>query len=302
MIHIGTPHADKHGIVKHYCQEHGIQKVVAISPKQFPLTLPGADNVEYDEVIMYRTFYRLLREVDGRTLIVLSECLRTQNRYELAYNCIRNFLNQTTHQIIFQQLPQIDTREDFMILFDFDTRSRWKRRPFDPALIRDNAQVVVRPLPVAFGRVDVPTSARTRAKYQSDRDKLFDSLGARDPHIIPRNLYLIGGQDKAAWVDAQGAGQLSLFGGDGRARQYVARNQRLKRDNIVSYADATAEDAPYTIVELPHRFIDFCDFVQRTGQAGGDVLVADLKVDRWYYGRYAAWAERIHATYADLRR
>jgi hypothetical protein len=251
---------------------------------------------------MYRTFYRLLQEIDGRTLIVLSEVLRTQNRYELAYNCIRNYLNQTTHQLIFQQLPQIDTREDFMILFDFDTRSRWKRRPFDATLIRDNANVSVRPLPITFNRIDVPASAKTKDRYQKERDALFASLGARDPHIIPRQLYMIGGQEKAAWIDEQGAGQMSLFGGDSRARRYVARNQRLNRDNITTYANATADEAPYTIVELPHRFIDFSDFIQRTGQMGGDVLVADLKVDEWYYGRYAEWRDRIHATYADLQR
>lgn len=303
MIYLGFTEAEKPSIISDYCLAQDLTHVVCISPQQVPLTLPGADNVEYDEVIMYRTFYRLLQEIDGRTLIVLSEVLRTQNRYELAYNCIRNYLNQTTHQLVFQQLPQIDTREDFMILFDFDTRSRWKRRPFDPILIRDNAQVEIRPLPIAFNRIDIPTTTRTRAKYQSERDAMFASLGARDPHIIPRNLYMIGGQDKAAWVDSQGDGQMSLFGGgNGRTRRYVARNQRLKRESIVSYADATATDAPYTIVELPHRFIDFSDFIQRTGQPGGDVLVADLKVDEWYYGRYQEWRDRVYATYTDLQR
>lgn len=299
MIYLGYDAMEKRSIIDSYCRERELTHVVCISPKQFQLMVPGADNVEYDEVIMYRTFYRLLQQVDGSTLIVLDEVLRTQNRYELAYNCIRHYLNQTTHKIIFQQLPQIDTRDDFMILFDFDTRSRWKREKFDAVLIADNAQVFVRPLPLSFSRIDVPTTPATKKKYAKERKQRFDTLGARDPHTIPRNLYLIGGKDKLTYIDAQSQPQLSLFADMDASGLYVARNQRLKRDNIVSY-DNALPGLLYTIIEFPHRFIDFSDFVKRTGQPGGDVLVADLKVDEWYYGRYTAWSERIHETYTSL--
>lgn len=311
MIFIGYDDPEKLIEIERYRAVHDIGKVVVISANEFPLPVPDSDIITYADVIMYVTFYRLLQEIDSRTLIVINECLRVQNRYDLTYNCIRNYLNQTGHQLIFQQLPQIDERDDFMVLFDFDTRSRWKRQKFDPALVRDNAEVRLRPLPLAFDRIDVPTSAATRKKYAAERERLFAALGARDPHTLPRNLYLIGGKDKLAYVDGQACpatarecrragGQLSLFE-PGATGCYVARNKRLNRDSVVTYADVSAEGGPYTVIEFPHRFIDFADFVRRTGQARSQVLVADLKVDRWYFDRYQEWKDRICETYAALQ-
>lgn len=300
MIYLGYTNYDKRRVIADYCVANNLTHIIVISPRQFQLVIDGADNVEYDEVIMYRTFYRLLQQIDNDTLIVLDEVLRTQNRYDLAYNCIRNYLNQTHHQLVFQQLPLIDERDDFMILFDFVTRSRWKRQKFDADLIRDNTQVMIRPLPITFSRIAVPTSQATKTKYAKERARRFAAIGARDPHTIPRNLYLICGADKVAYIDAQAQPQLSLFEDTAVSSQYVARNQRLNRDSIVSY-DNVVPGASYTIVEFPHRFIDFSDFVKRTGQQGCSVLVADLKVDEWYYGRYTAWSERINETYSSLQ-
>lgn len=302
MIFIGLDDPEKKIQIERYRSEHDIRKVVVISADAFPMPIPDTDQVTYSDVIMYVTFYRLLQEIDPCTLIVVNECLRTQNRYDLSYNCIRNFLNQTEHQLIFQQLPQVDTREDFMILFDFDTRSRWKRRKFDIDLILDNATVQVRPLALAFTPVAVPTTPATRKKYAKERGRRFATIGAKDPHTIPRNLYLIGGSDKRAYIDSQAQAQLSLFDQDiGRRAMYVARNKRLSRDNIVTYSETTPDGNPYTVVEFPHRFIEFSDFIRRTGQAHSRVLVANLKVDHWYLKRYQEWKERICETYANLQ-
>lgn len=299
MIFIGLDDDVKRTEIERYRTAHDIRKVVVISADAFPLPIPGTDQVTYSDVIMYVTFYRLLQEIDDHTLIVINECLCTQNRYDLTYNCIRNFLNQTTHQLIFQQLPQIDTREDFMILFDFATRSRWKRQRFNLDLIRENVRVRVEPLPLDFIRVDVPTSIATQKRYTAERERRFAALGAADPHTLPRNLYLVGGKDKLAWIDLYNGGQLSLFD-SAQAGMYVARNRRLNRANIVTYADVQP-GIPYTIIEFPHRFIEFSDFIRRTGQARSEVLVADLKVDHWYYSRYTEWKNRIYETYAGLQ-
>lgn len=292
MIYIGYDDDGKLAEIAGYVRENDIQKTVVISADDFPLPIPDTDQVKYSDVIRYVTFYRLLQEITPQTLVVINECLRTQNRYDLSYNCIRNFLNMTGHQLIFQQLPLIDTVEDFMILFDFDTRSRWKRRPFDAFLVAQEARVGVRRLPIGFESVSVPTSDRTKEKYQKERDKLFAEIGNRDPHVIPRNLYLVGGEDKRAYIAGM---EMPLFSGG----QYVARNKRLGLANVLAYADVQPGER-YTIVELPHRFIDFCDFTRRTGQAGNRVLTADLPVDNWYFQRYTEWSDRIHAAYASL--
>lgn len=297
MIYLGYDNEDKAAIIAAYCRRHSIQKTVVISPKQFPLPVDGGDLVAYDQVIMYVVYYRLLQEIDRYTLVVINESLRTQNRYDLAYNCIRNYLNQTDHQLIFQQLPQIDAIEDFMILFDFDTRSRWKREKFDLNLVMDNAVVDVCPLDLQFNRIDVPTAAATKAKYAQERERLFAAIGAKDPHTLPRTLHLLGGRDKLNWIDTNS--RPTLFGG-GMSRRYVARNRRLGRDNIITYTGAQPGE-PYTLIDLPHRFIDFSDFIRQTGQTRFDFLAADLAVDTWYFNRYQEWKERINETYASLR-
>ena len=302
-IYLGHTQEQKQQLVADYIAAHDIQKTVVIAPDRFPLPIAGAEHVRFADVIMYVTFYRLLQEIDRQTLVVLHECLRLQNRYDLSYNCIRNYLNQTPHSLVFQTLPQIDEQEDFMILFDFATQSRWKRRRFEPGLILENAEVYVTPHNLSFQPIAVPTSAAAKQRYETEREQRFAGLGAKDPHTLPRNLYQIGGKDKLAYIAAQQGRQPSLWDETvSTPASYVARNKRLGNDSIVTYDDVQPGAAPYTILEFPHRFIDFCDFVAYTGQTASAVLVADLKVDHWYFTRYTAWKERIHATYASLWR
>jgi len=295
-IYLGLDDDAKGDVIERYRRGHEIRKVVVFYPEKFipPFCLDD-DRVTYAGAIMYKHFYRLLQEIDTRTLIVFNEVLRTQNRYDLTYNCIRHYLQQTPHSLVFQMFPQIDGHDDFMILFDFVTQSRWKSRRFDLNLILDTVGVEVEPHPIAFRRVDVRTSERTKRRYAKERRRRFEELGARDPHTLPRNLYLLGGSDKRAHIDKQA---LPLFGDE---QLYVARNQRLSRDNIVTYHTLAPGQRPTVIVEFPHRFIEFADFMTETRRACFDVLCADLKVDDWYFQRYTEWSERIRETCTSLQ-
>lgn len=299
MIYLGYSDAEKLPIIEQYRAVHDIRNTVVIAHDKYMITVPGGDHVTYADTIEYPTFYRLLQEVGKDTLIVISECLRTQNRYELTYNCIRNFLNQTDHWLIFQYLPQIDERDDFMVLFDFATHSRWKRRPFDADLILDNVEVKINPVPLAFNRVDVPTCTKTQEKYIAERAKLFANLGNKDPLTLPRNLYLVGGADKLSHINVGSSNQPTLF--DAPLTNCIARNQRLKSAAVDTYEASDRAKVPYTILEFPHRFIDFTDFMYESRQSQFDVLVADLKVDEWYWQRFNQWKDRIYATYASLQ-
>ena len=292
MIYLGYSDTDKLVELEKYRSSNEIHKTFIITANEFPLTLKDAETIIYSQAIEYVYFYRLLQQIDKHTLIVINECLRTQNRYDLTYNCIRNFLNQTNHHLIFQHLPQIDTREDFMILFDFDTRSRWKRQRFDADLILSNSQVFIKPLNLCFSCMEVFTSNATKKKYEQEKKERFDTIGLKDPHTVPRNLYMIGGLDKLAHIDEK----FDFLG----VGLYVARNKRLKRDNIVTYDEVNSNNE-YSILEFPHRFINFSDFIKRTNQAQSKVLVADLKVDKWYFNRYMEWKDRIHETYTSLQ-
>lgn len=287
MIYLGLDNFEKDQLVSNYCLGNSITKVFVFSPSKFKTTttFDPHENIEYDQIIQYKYYYRLLQEIGKDTLLVINECLRTQSRHDLTYNCLRNFLNQTQHQLIFQYLPLIDTLEDFMILFDFDTRSQWKRTPWSAQLLLE-ANVVTKRIPLELVRVPVTVTANTKEAYAVEKRKLIDGIGLKDPHTIPRNLYLMSGRAK---LDCVTQGQY-----------YVGRNNRFKVPTLQTYRE---EDYPrdYTVFELCHNFIDFIDFLSLSRQARVPILVTDLKVDQWYFDRYQSWVERIRDAYSALQ-
>ena len=285
MIRIGYNDIEKIEIINRYVSENSISKVYLIY--YYPLSYDVAEHIPYAETIMYRTFYPLLQKIDSSALIVMNECLRTQNRNDLTYNCIRHYQNRTKHQIIFQWLPLIDTQDDFMALFDFDTQSKWKMQKFSPELFAD-IDLKMKPIKVSFNKIDVPTNAKTKEKYEADKAKIFETLGGGDPHVIPRTLHMIGSKDKQAFIRALSD------------RTFVTRNARFKPS--VVYGDAGKIDGPIVLVDFPHRFIDFSDFLWKCGRSTFDVLVTDLKVDGWYFKRYKEWSDRLESVYTALQK
>lgn len=284
MIYLGYKEFEKRRIIDEYCNSHSIEKVFIFSPSKFPITCDFCNNetVEWADIVMYKYYYRLLQEINDRSLVVINECLRTQNRYDLSYNCLRLYLQQAGHQLIFQYLPIIDTAGDFMVPFDFDTRSKWKREPISAELLRE-CRCEVKRIELSLNCIDVPVAPRTRELYEKKKRQLIDNLGLKDPHTIPRNLHLVGGSAKVDRVNQGG--------------YYVGRNNRFKIPNMKTYREISFPDT-YTVFEFCHNFIDFSDFLSLSKQTSIDVLVADLKVDRWYFQRYQNWIERINETYS----
>lgn len=297
MIYLGVPHQEKASIVNTYCQKHDIKKLVVFSPEKFVWSPVAAEEVvKYSEIILYKFFYRLLQEIDKKTLVVVNECLRTQNRNDLTYNCLRHYLYQAGHQIIFQYLPVIDTIQDFLILVDFDTKSQWKRDPREHIIT--HATVDVREVPVAFTAVMVPTPERLKRVYQKKKENLFTQIGSKDPHTLPRQLHLVAGKEKLSYILQS---QEDLF----RTRQpngwYVGRNNRFKVETLQTYREKEFPQIPYTVFEFCHNFIDFSDFISLSQQHHFDVLVADLRVEHWYFNRHEEWGERIRDVYSAIR-
>jgi hypothetical protein len=287
VIHLGLRPADKAGLIAQHARQHDLKKIVVCSPERFRFDLPDlpcpVQWVDWPEIIMYRTFYPLLQEIDQRTLVVVNECLRTQDRYDLTYNCIRHYLNQAGHVRVFQWFPCIDTMQDFMTLFDFATGSRWKRTPWDIDPPEPVALQITERTPVIIP-VPVPTDARLRAAYDAERTKLFAGLGAKDPHTLPRNLYMVGAKARAA-----------------HAPPFTALLGRNTKTGAAPYKADRYADPPYTVLDLPHNLIDLADVSALTGQTHFNVLACDLKADRWYSERATQWAQRIADGYADLR-
>lgn len=286
MIYLGLDEQYKKLKIDSYVGKNGIEKVVILSPDKFKFDFEGdtVEWVEYADIIRYVYYYRLLREINKNTLVVVNECLRTQNRHDLTYNCIRHYLNQTPHVLVFQYLPMIDTIDDFMVLFDFSTQSRWRKERFSTEILKET-KIVLQPVKIEFNSILVETSLATQSKYDSEKEKLFNDLGEKDPHTLPRNLYLIGGKDKLKAVRDECL--------------YIGRNNRFKLSNMQAYKESNYQ-GPLVVFEWCHNFIDFADLIALTHQHRFDVLVSDLKVDKWYFERFKNWAKRIEDGYASL--
>ena len=135
-----------------------------------------------------------------------------------------------------------------------------------------------------FNAINVEVDAKLLKEYERTKQKLIDEIGIRDPHTIPRNLYLMSGKAKLGSVEVGGL--------------YIGRNNRFKLPNFGTFRDEEFSKA--TVFELCHNFINFADFLVLSGQRQSDVLVADTKVDRWYFDRYVKWAERIGDAYNSI--
>lgn len=286
MIRLGLDDDAKRAAIAKYVADHAIRHVVIVSPARFRLdyTASSHEHVEWAEVILYKFYYRLLQEIDKSTLLVINECLRSQNRNDLTYNCIRNYLQQTPHQIVFQYLPILDATEDLGILVDFDTRSRWKREPVRTEMLAD-LDLVVRDVTPAFEPIAVAVDDKTRATYARDKRALLDGIGLRDPHTIPRTLHLLAGKAKADRIDP--------------LARYAGRNNRFALPNLQTYGDVESGGAR-TLFEFCHNVGDMAAMLAITRQTRVPALVSDLKVDGWYLQRYVEWSSRIRAAYALL--
>lgn len=286
MIHLGCDPQHKRELIRTEVLAGNYRKVVLLSPAKFAFD-PGVEHqaVDWPEIIMYRTFYPLLQSIDETTLVVVNECLRTQDRNDLTYNCMRHYLAQAGGQLVFQRFPFIDELEDFMILFDFDTRSRWKRERYDEDLLRE-CGLTIQPRTPNIVPVNVPISATLYHHYQEEKRERFAKLGKKDPNTLPRTLYLWGGKPKLEHIHPK--------------FWHIGRNNRFRLEHFQTYKEHDFKHAPYVVFELPHNIVDFIDFLTISEQVEVKVLSTDLPADKWYVERYSAWARRLDHGYASL--
>ena len=239
--------------------------------------------IEYKEVIMYRTFYPLLEEIDKEYLLVVNEFMRTRNRSDLTYNCLRHYLNQCGHQIIFEYFPFIEEVSDFMILLDFDTKSKHKGSGFLQDFLWEEDIKAINPhLNLTVNTVELPDNAEE--EYEKKKNELFDTIGNRNPDTIPRQLHLFCGKWKKPYILPD--------------KQYVARNARYHLKNVTTYPNVK-RGGTYTLLDWQHRRLDMNDFFRRTGQSKITFLSTDLSVDNVYVKFFKEWLARLEDFYAE---
>lgn len=285
MIRIGLNSEEKQQVIDDYLSQNRLKKVFVFSYEKFPsqLVFPGveAEYIGYADIIMYKFFYRLLEEIDDDCLLIFDECMRTQNRSDLTYNCAHHYCNQTSRKIVFEYFPFIEYYNDFMILLDLINKGKYKGKSFrDYFLIDDDIRIKQHHF--AVNTIDIPVSELDRKRYEKKKESLFASLGNRDPDTIPRNLHIFTGDLKKPFIEPN--------------KSYVARNSRFNLPNVITYKDVEQKD--YIIIDFPHRRLDFNDFLKRTGMHDIIFLNSTLKVDLYYLNELRAWIERLGEFYA----
>jgi len=283
MIKIGLNQREKQrGIDK--CLS-GIKKVFCFYHKDFPVKYKVDCNIEYIEyadIEMYKFFYRLLEEIGNDSLIIMDGCMRTQNRSELIYNCAHHYLNQTPHKIIFEHFPIIDTKDDFMILLDFENKGKYKGKSFDYLFLQQE-DILIKPHKVKMELLPAEVSGSERVQYDAKKESLFDNLGGKDPDTIPRTLQLFAGDLKKKAIQPD--------------KLYVARNKRFKLDNVLSYDEA--KKGEYIIIDTHYRRLNMNDFLKITGMEKIKYLCTTLSIDNVIISEFAEWKARLDAVYAQ---
>ena len=285
MIRIGLNKGEKQQVIDSYLKENEIKKIYCFYFKKFKYEYDvpcEIEYIEYADIEMYKYFYRLLEEIDNNSLIIMDECMRTKNRNELIYNCAHHYQNQTVHKIIFEYLPIIDSKDDFMILLDFDKPGKYKGRGFDFDFFKEE-DILMKPIHYEIDVVNIGHSEDELKKYNKKRDELFDNLGNKDPETVPRALQIVAGNYKKRIIE------------DGC--QYVARNKRFKKDNVFSYEDVE-QGEKYIILDFHFRRLNMNDYLKKTDTTRIDFVSTGLSIDKVLINQFNDWIARLEELYA----
>lgn len=286
MILIGMNEEQKQEQIKQYIEKHQeIKKVIVFSPKKFTLKLPtlsvSIKQLDWDDIIRWRIFYPLLEEIDKSYLIIVNELMRNNKRNNLTYNCLRHYLNQCGHQIVFEYFPLIDDRNDFMILYDFDTKSKYRNQNISDNLLREHSSKITiyqHNIDINTQLIDLPKDATH--KYENKKDELFKKLGNnKDPNNIPRALELYCGTWKKRYIENN--------------KCYIARNDRFKRSNVIVYKNASYKQN-YILLDFMHKRIDMNDFFRKTQQNKYIFISTGLSIDNVYIEQFKEWREKYN--------
>lgn len=286
MIRIGLTANKKQYEINEYLVRNEINKIFVFYPSRYHLivdTNVQIEHIEYNDIIMYKFFYRLLEVIDNHTLLIFNECLRTQNRSELTYNCAHHYCNQTPHKIIFEFFPIIDTKSDLMILLDLENKGKYKGKSFDYIFLQ-NEDIKIKPFKIKLETINVAITEKDHERYDKKKEQLFDNLGSKDPDTIPRNLQIFSGDLKKKAIDPD--------------KNYISRNKRFKMDNVKSYQEITGK-GDYIIIDMHHRRLNFNDFLKTTNMNKVKYLSTVLSIDSVVINEFVKWQARLEAIYAQ---
>lgn len=289
MIRIGLGPREKQKEVDAYIKDHGIKQVFCFYFKKFPAKFKADQPIEYYEykdIIEYKPFYHLLEVINPDTLLIFDECMRTQKRSDLTYNCAHHYCNQTPHKIIFEYFPIIESKADFMILLDFENKGKYKGKGFDYVYLQEE-DIKIKPVKISLEIIPVETTSSDLERYEKKKEQLFATLGEKDPDTVPRTLQLFAGDLKKKAIKPD--------------KLYVARNKRFKLDNVFSYDELIGKAAAdnYIVVDTHYRRLDFNDYLKTIKATKIKYLCTTLPIDNVIITEFAKWEGRLKSIYAQ---
>lgn len=300
MIRIGLNIEEKRKVIQDLLNSYGdVDRIYVFhGDKEAPqMDFDGYETIytPYQETEMYRTFYPLLGTpyqgqnipaITDKSLLVVDEFLVTKNRSDLKYNCTKHYLRVSPRHAVFNYYPLTDEENDFMILMDMDQPDIFKGKGFDPDLLKQVDLDGKRRLP-EIGIETIEITERDRDQYEKKKEKLFDDLGQGDPDTIPRNLALTAGNMKKKAVKDD--------------RTYVARNSRIKRDNVFPYPKAP-ENSTFYIIDMHYQLKDFEQFLRSSKPEELIYISTGLPVDNVFNDILTSWYDTMEGFYekADI--
>lgn len=270
MIYIGYKNNEKQRIINEYCQKNKISKIYIFYFKDFEykynISNIEIEYIEYKSIEMYKYFYRLIEEIDNNSLLVFDECMRTQNRNELIYNCAHHYSNQSCNKIVFEYFPIIDDKENIMILFDL-INNKYKGKSFNLEILNSGHVKIINRVP-ELKIINLDISEKQKKEYEEEKTRLFNNLGKKHPDTIVSNLELFVGKYKKQYIDN---------------KKYIARNKRFKNENIETFKKSFENRI---LIDFPIRQLDLNDYIKKSNSTEITFVSSNTKVDIYYINKY----------------
>lgn len=185
MKHIYIGEQDKEGIIKDYIKNNDIEKVYVFGDKlDFDLPIKS-ECIKYADTIKYKYFYRLLQEINKKSLIVFNECLKNNNRYNLNYNCLRRYVLQTNNVLIFNYYPIIREEKDFMILYDMIQNNPFLKEKYE--YVTKFKGVTLGKFDFIVNKTEITVDDEYVTEYEKKKEEVIKQV-RKDADIIPRRL------------------------------------------------------------------------------------------------------------------
>lgn len=177
---------DARAIIEDYLETNQIERVFIIGDN---IELPPSvrvDYITYAQTIEYKFYYPWLKDITSNCLVVWNNAMRTKNRYDLHYNCIRRYMQQAEHRLIFEYFPIKEKEEEFMILWDMTLNNPSLKEPYAECDFSEG-EVHVGKLLFEVNETHVELTEEELAAYDAEKDKIFGEV-KKDPNIVPRRL------------------------------------------------------------------------------------------------------------------